>query len=70
MTTSGAARLQMMIFLAGLQAVPAELYESRAVDGAALAQFRYVTLPMLRPTLLFSTVIAASAACSSSRSRS
>ena len=51
--------LQMIIFLAGLQAIPNELYEAAAVDGATRwHRFRYVTLPMLRPTLLFSTVIA------------
>ena len=49
----------MIIFLAGLQAIPNELYEAAAVDGARRwHRFRYVTLPMLRPTLLFSTVIA------------
>jgi multiple sugar transport system permease protein len=48
----------MVIFLAGLQAVPAELYEASDVDGAgSWAKFRYVTLPMLRPTLLFGAVI-------------
>jgi multiple sugar transport system permease protein len=51
--------LQMLIFLAGLQAIPAEFYEAAAVDGAGRWQkFRYVTLPSLRPTLLFSTVVA------------
>ena len=51
--------LQMIIFLAGLQAIPNELYEAASVDGAKRwHKFRYVTLPMLRPTLLFSTVIA------------
>jgi multiple sugar transport system permease protein len=49
----------MIIFLAGLQAVPNELYEAASVDGASpWNKFRYVTLPQLRPTLLFSTVIA------------
>jgi multiple sugar transport system permease protein len=48
----------MVIFLAGLQAIPAEVYEAADVDGAgAWAKFRYVTLPMLRPTLLFGAVI-------------
>jgi multiple sugar transport system permease protein len=51
--------LQMIIFLAGLQAIPTEYYEAAAVDGAGRWQkFRYVTLPSLRPTLLFSTVVA------------
>jgi multiple sugar transport system permease protein len=59
MTTWKGLGLQMIIFLAGLQAIPNELYEAAAVDGATRwHRFRYVTLPMLRPTLLFSTVIA------------
>jgi len=48
----------MIVFLAGLQAIPSTLYEAAAIDGAGRAQgFRYVTLPMLRPTILFMTVI-------------
>jgi multiple sugar transport system permease protein len=48
----------MVIFLAGLQAVPAELYESARIDGAGRwQQFRNVTLPLLRPTLLFGGVV-------------
>jgi len=44
----------MIIFLAGLQAVPAELHEAGAIDGASAWQrFRHVTLPLLRPTMLF-----------------
>ncbi len=59
MTTWRGLGLQMIIFLAGLQAIPNELYEAASVDGAGRwHQFRYVTLPMLRPTLLFSAVIA------------
>jgi multiple sugar transport system permease protein len=59
MTTWKGLGLQMIIFLAGLQAIPNELYEAAAVDGATRwHRFRYVTLPMLRPTLLFSTVVA------------
>ncbi len=49
---------QMVIFLAGLQAIPQELYEAAKVDGASTwEQFRHVTLPSLRPTLLFGTII-------------
>ena len=49
---------QMVIFLAGLQAIPQELYEAARIDGAGRwAQFRHVTLPALRPTLVFVTVI-------------
>ncbi len=48
-----------LIFLAGLQAIPAELYQAAKVDGANLWQrFRYVTLPWLRPSLLVVLVIA------------
>jgi multiple sugar transport system permease protein len=48
----------MVIFLAGLQTVPRELLEAAEVDGAGRWQrFRYVTLPMLRPVLLFGAVI-------------
>ncbi len=48
-----------VLFLAGLQAIPNELYEAASVDGAGRWQkFRYVTFPQLRPTLLFSAVIA------------
>jgi multiple sugar transport system permease protein len=59
MTTWKGIGLQMIILLAGLQAIPTELYEAAAVDGAGKWQkFRYVTLPVLKPTLLFSTVVA------------
>jgi multiple sugar transport system permease protein len=43
-----------IIYLAGLQNIPAQLYEAAEVDGAGPWQrFRYVTFPMLTPTLLF-----------------
>ena len=48
----------MVIFVAGLQNIPADLYEAAELDGAkAWHRFRHVTLPMLRPTLLFVSVI-------------
>jgi multiple sugar transport system permease protein len=48
----------MLIFIAGLQTIPRELYEAADLDGAGtLAQFRHVTLPMLAPTFLFVGVI-------------
>jgi len=48
----------MLIFLAGLQSVPVELYEASAVDGASRwQQFRYVTMPGIRNTFLFVTVL-------------
>jgi multiple sugar transport system permease protein len=49
---------QMVIFLAGLQAIPEHLYEAARIDGATRwQQFRHVTLPSLRPTLLLASVI-------------
>ena len=43
-----------IIYLAGLQNISAQLYEAAELDGAGpLQRFRYVTLPMLTPTLLF-----------------
>jgi multiple sugar transport system permease protein len=48
----------MVVFIAGLQAIPLMLYEAAAIDGAGRWQaFRWVTLPMLRPTILFMLVI-------------
>lgn len=48
----------MVIFLAGLQAIPQDYYEAAAVDGANDWQkFRFVTLPLLTPTLIFALVI-------------
>jgi len=48
----------MVLFLAGLQTIPAQLYEAASIDGAGRwAAFRSVTLPLLRPTLLFAVVI-------------
>ncbi len=44
----------MLIFVAGLQVIPEELYEAAAMDGAgAWARFRHVTLPGLAPVFLF-----------------
>lgn len=48
----------MVIFVAGLQAIPERLYEASSLDGAGpWRQFRYVTLPMLAPTALFVAVM-------------
>jgi multiple sugar transport system permease protein len=54
----------MLIFLAGLQAMPQELHEAAAIDGAgAFKRFRYITLPLLRPLiavqLLFGVIYSA-----------
>jgi multiple sugar transport system permease protein len=44
----------MVVFLAGLQAIPQQLYEAAKVDGSSAWQsFRRVTLPMLSPALFF-----------------
>lgn len=48
----------MIILLAGLKAVPAHLYEAAHLDGASPRQLTWhVTLPSIRPTLLFTTMI-------------
>jgi multiple sugar transport system permease protein len=48
------AGYNMLFFLAGLQAIPSSLYEAAALDGAdKVQQFRRVTLPLLRPAMLF-----------------
>lgn len=47
-----------LIYLAAMQAVPSDLYESASIDGASRwEQFRHVTIPMLRPTILFTIVV-------------
>lgn len=49
----------MIVLLASMQQVPAFLYEAATLDGANVWQrFRHVTLPALRPALLFTTLIA------------
>jgi len=48
----------MILFLAGIQSIPVELYEAARIDGASTwQQFRRITLPMLAPTFLFVGVI-------------
>lgn len=43
-----------IIFLAGMQTIPKDLYEAAAIDGASRRrQFWQITLPMLRPTMIF-----------------
>jgi multiple sugar transport system permease protein len=47
-----------VIFLAGLQAIPRELYEATEVDGAnGRQQFFKLTIPLLRPTIIFLVVV-------------
>jgi sn-glycerol 3-phosphate transport system permease protein len=44
----------MIVFLAGLESIPPSLNEAASLDGAgAIARFRYITWPMLRPTAAF-----------------
>ena len=48
----------MIILLAGLQAIPGELYEAARIDGAShWRQFRFVTLPMLAPVMLMVSIL-------------
>jgi multiple sugar transport system permease protein len=48
----------MLIFLAGLQSVPTELYDAARVDGAGRwGTFRHVTLPLLTPVLFYNLII-------------
>jgi multiple sugar transport system permease protein len=54
----------MLIFIAGLQAIPPELHEAAAIDGAGpWKRFRHITLPLLRPLiaiqLLFGVIYSA-----------
>jgi multiple sugar transport system permease protein len=53
----GSAGIGMLIFLAGLQSIPEELYEAARIDGASrLAVFREVTLPLLTPVIMFQLI--------------
>jgi multiple sugar transport system permease protein len=49
----------VIIFLAGLQAIPAEYYDAASVDGAGRwGRFRKITLPLLTPSMFFTGVLA------------
>jgi raffinose/stachyose/melibiose transport system permease protein len=51
------AGMTMVIYLAGLQNIPEELYESAKIDGAGFWEcFHYVTIPMLRPSIRINVV--------------
>ena len=53
----GSAGIGMLIFLAGLQSIPEELYEAARIDGASrFAVFREVTLPLLTPVIMFQLI--------------
>ncbi|MFT3788916.1 MAG: sugar ABC transporter permease [Tepidisphaeraceae bacterium] len=48
----------MIVWLAGLQSIPQQLYEAASIDGAGnWRQFRHVTLPMLSPYILFNFIV-------------
>ncbi|NJP41307.1 sugar ABC transporter permease [Oscillospiraceae bacterium HV4-5-C5C] len=48
---------QMIVFLSGLQSVPAELYEAAAIDGAnSLNKFFHITIPMMTPVLFLQLI--------------
>src|ERR1044071_2276718 len=56
-TVWATAGFNLVLFLAGLQNIPEHLYDAAKVDGAGVwALFRHITLPGLRPTMLFVTV--------------
>jgi len=47
-----------LIYLAAMQAIPRDLYESAALDGASMwRQFWQITVPLIRPTILFTVII-------------
>jgi multiple sugar transport system permease protein len=48
----------MLLMLVGLQGIPGDVFEAARIDGASRWQtFRYITLPLLRPTLALTTVL-------------
>ncbi len=50
---------QLIVLLAGLQAIPGDLYEAAEVDGAIAHQkFRYITLPLIKPVAMISVLLA------------
>ncbi|HWD39164.1 MAG TPA: sugar ABC transporter permease [Fimbriimonas sp.] len=58
MSLSGAGGARMIIFLAGLQAIPSSYYEAAQIDGAdGWSQFRHITLPMLSPVTFFNLTL-------------
>lgn len=47
-----------LIYLAAMQAIPDDLYEAASIDGARpMRQFLHITVPMLRPTIIFTVII-------------
>lgn len=58
LTVWGWVGYNALIYLAGLQAIPSELYEAARVDGAgSWRMFFYVTLPQMRPVVLFTVIM-------------
>jgi sn-glycerol 3-phosphate transport system permease protein len=58
MTVWTSLGFNFIIILAGLQAIPQDLYESGRIDGTnGWTAFRYVSLPLLTPTLMFLCII-------------
>jgi multiple sugar transport system permease protein len=50
--------INVIVFLAGLQAIPQEFYDAASVDGAARwSRFRHVTLPLLTPSIFFTGIL-------------
>jgi multiple sugar transport system permease protein len=48
----------MIVYLAGLQGIPTDLYEAARIDGAgALASLRHITIPMMSPVIFFTIVL-------------
>jgi len=57
MTLTGAGGAAMVIFLAGLQNIPEEMYEAAKIDGAnGVRTFFHITIPMLSPVILFNMI--------------
>ncbi|MCM3001409.1 carbohydrate ABC transporter permease [Paenibacillus cellulositrophicus] len=55
LTASGST---MVIFLAALQSLPADLYEAASIEGASgFTKFRKITVPLISPVILFNTII-------------
>jgi len=52
------AGVNMVYYLAGLQSLPEELYESAEIDGAGgIQKFFYITLPLLKPILIYTLTV-------------
>lgn len=65
----GAIGNYMLLFLAGLQSIPDDIYESASLDGAnPVQQFRYITVPMLGPVLQMIIMLAITTALKGSES--